>query len=86
MKISKDAVKKIMRGNGFDNFDVQIALEDIFGEETETDLANVMKNILDDVVDNLGREKILNTSGDIKYIINYLERYLEVIIDLENIE
>ena len=80
MNISKTDFTKIVRDNGFDDYDVNYFTEDnIFGKEAEADIQKIKEMVLKDAEDTLKLETSLEASGDISYIIGYLERYKEVV-------
>lgn len=86
MNISKTDFIKIVKDSNFDDFDVNYLVESIFNKEDEVDLKVVEKAVLKDAEDSLKLETSLEASGDISYIIGYLERYKEVVKELENLE
>ena len=86
MNISKTDFIKIVKDSNFDDYDVNYLVESIFNKEDEVDLKVVEKAVLKDAEDSLRLETSLEASGDISYIIGYLERYKEVVKELEDLE
>jgi len=85
MKINKTEFAKLMRANGFDSWDIEYVSDNVFDEKDEAEAEDVLKRILHDVEDSLNKEYGIRASGDISYIIRYLERYNEVVTELEDL-
>lgn len=86
MNITKTDFIEIAKKEGFDDYYVDYLTEGIFDTKDEVDLKEVKEEVLKDLQDSLNLETSLRTSGDISYIINYLESYKAVIKELEDLE
>ena len=86
MKITKIKLNKILKSNGFDALDIKYMTEDLFDESDEVELDKARECVLHDAQDSINKEYDLRASGDLEYIIGYLNRYKEVIVELENLE
>lgn len=86
MNITKTDFIEIAKKEGFDDYDVNYLTEVIFDKNDEADLKKAKEAVLKDAEDSLRLETSLEASGDISYIIVYLERYKAVIKKLEDLE
>lgn len=85
MKLTENTFTKIAKSNGFDSYDIKFILGDLFENAEEVSLDLIIEKVMNDLQNTLQSETHLNVSGDIAYIIAYLEKYKAFIVELENI-
>jgi len=84
MKLTETAFAEIAKSNGFDNYDIRFMVGEIFENAEKVSLDLIIEKIMNDLQNTLQSETHLKVSGDIGYIIRYLEKYKALIVELEN--
>lgn len=86
MKLTENAFAEIAKSNGFDNYDIRFMVEDLFENDEEVSIALIIEEVMIYVQNTLQSQTYLQTSGDIAYIVKYLEKYKGLIVELEDMQ
>lgn len=84
MKLTENTFTKIAKSNGFNSYDIKFILEDLFENAEEVSLDLIIEKVMINVQNTIHSQTYLETSGDIAYIVAYLEKYKGLIVDLED--